>query len=42
MTVSISQEKKESFNRILEELASELGITKTQYENLATRLWERG
>ncbi len=36
MTVSISQEKKESFNRILEELASELGITKTQYENLAT------
>lgn len=36
MTVSMSQERKDSFNRILEELASELGITKTQYENLAT------
>lgn len=36
MTISISQEKKDSLNRILEELASELGITKTQYENLTT------
>lgn len=36
MTISISQEKKDSFNKILEELASELGITKTQYDNLTT------
>lgn len=36
MTISISQEKKESFNKILEELAGELGITKTQFENLAS------
>ena len=36
MTVSISQERKDSFNRILEELARELGITKTQYDNLTT------
>lgn len=34
MTISISQEKKDSFNRILEELTRELGITKTQFGNL--------
>lgn len=34
--MEMSSEKKDAFNRILEDLAGELGITKTQYENLAT------
>ena len=32
--MEMSSEKKDAFNRILEDLAGELGITKTQYETL--------